>query len=94
MMWPAGWLLVAAAVLYLVAGWCAGAQAAIARSDGEHVRYASLLALIRVAAEVAAAVAVTIAFAHWLGGGWQVFLAAAGALLVARCALIGVRPRA
>ena len=45
-------------------------------------------------AEVSGAVLVTLAFAHWLGGGWQVFLPAAGLLLVARYALIGVGPRA
>jgi CBS domain containing-hemolysin-like protein len=53
-----------------------------------------LLTLIRVCAEVSAAVLVTLAFAHWLGGGWQVFLPAVGALLLARYALIGVGPRA
>ena len=36
----------------------------------------------------------TLAFAHWLGGGWQVFLPAAGVLLVATYVLIGVGPRA
>ena len=55
--------------------------------------YGGLLTLIRVCAEVSAAVLVTLAFAHWLGGGWQVFLPAAGALLVARYVLIGVGPR-
>ena len=90
---PAGWLLVAAGVLYLAAGWCAGVQTAIGQA-AEHARYSSLLALFRVAAEVSAAVLATLAYAHWLGGGWQVFLAAAGTLLVARYLLIGVRPRA
>ena len=42
---------------------------------------------------MSAAVLVTLAFAHWLGGGWQVFLPAAGALLVATYVLIGVAPR-
>ena len=42
---------------------------------------------------MSAAVLVTLAFAHWLGGGWQVFLPAAGALLVATYVLIGVGPR-
>ncbi len=92
---PAGWLLVAAIALILVAGWCAGAQAAMSRIDAEALtRYGSLLMLIRVCAEVSAAVLMTLAFAHWLGGGWQVFLPAAGALLVARYVLIGVGPRA
>jgi CBS domain containing-hemolysin-like protein len=94
-MTSAGWLLVAAIVLILVAGWSAGAYAALARvnTDG-FASYGSMLMLVRVCAEVCAAVLVTLAFAHWLGGGWQVFLPAAGALLVARYVLIGVGPRA
>jgi CBS domain containing-hemolysin-like protein len=92
---PAGWLLAAAIVLILAAGWCAGAQAALSRADTEGLaKYGSLLALMRVCAEVSAAVLMTLAFAHWLGDGWQTFLAAAGALLVARYVLIGVGPRA
>jgi len=92
---PAAWLLVAAIALILVAGWCAGAHAAMARAAPEQLaRYGSLLSLVRVCAEVSAAVLMTLAFAHWLGGGWQVFLPAAGALLVARYVLIGVGPRA
>jgi magnesium and cobalt exporter, CNNM family len=90
---PAGWLLVAAIVLILVAAWCARAQAAMSRADADGMeRYGSLLTLLRVCAEVSAAVLMTLAFAHWLGGGWQVFLPAAGALLVARYVLIGVGP--
>jgi CBS domain containing-hemolysin-like protein len=92
---PAGWLLVAAFALIVVAGWCAGVQGAMARiNTDELARYGSLLTLIRVCAEVSAAVLVTLAFAHWLGGGWQVFLPAVGALLLARYVLIGVGPRA
>jgi CBS domain containing-hemolysin-like protein len=92
---PAGWLLVAAIVLILAAGWCARAQAAMSRVDSDGLtRYGSLLTLLRTCAEVSAAVLMTLAFAHWLGGGWQVFLPAAGALLVARYVLIGVGPRA
>jgi CBS domain containing-hemolysin-like protein len=92
---PAGWLLLAAIVLIAVAGWCAGAQTAMARVDSDSLdEYGSLLTLLRVCAEIAAAVLVTLAFAHWLGGGWQVFLPAAGLLLLARYALIGVGPRA
>jgi len=92
---PAGWLLLAAIVLILAAGWCAGAQTALARTDSDGLdRYGSLLMLIRVCAEVSGAVCVTLAFAHWLGGGWQVFLPATGLLLVARYVLIGVGPRA
>ena len=92
---PAGWLLITAAALILVAGWSASAQAAMARiNDDGLARYGSLLTLIRICAEVSAAVLVTLAFAHWLGGGWQVFLPAVGVLLLARYVLIGVGPRA
>jgi CBS domain containing-hemolysin-like protein len=92
---PAGWLLVAALVLILLAGWCAGAQAALDRvATDSRTQYASLLTLIRVCAEAGAAVLVTLAFAHWLGGGWQVFLPAAAVVLVSRYVLIGVGPRA
>jgi CBS domain containing-hemolysin-like protein len=90
---PAAWLLVAAIVLILVAAWCARAQVAMSRVDSDGMeRYGSLLTLLRVCAEVSAAVLMTLAFAHWLGGGWQVFLPAAGALLIARYVLIGVGP--
>jgi CBS domain containing-hemolysin-like protein len=92
---PAWWLLLAAIVLAVAAGWCAGAQTAMARVDAPGLdRYGSLLTLIRVCAEVSAAVLVTLAFAHWLHADWQVFLPAAGLLLVARYVLIGVGPRA
>ena len=91
----AGWLLLAAIALIIAAGWCAGAQTALARTDSDGLeRYGSLLTLIRVCTEVSGAVLVTLAFAHWVGGGWQVFLPAAGVLLVARYVLIGVGPRA
>jgi CBS domain containing-hemolysin-like protein len=93
-MWPAGWLLLAAIVLIGVASWCAGAVTALARADSDGLdRYGSLLALVRVVCEVAGAVCVTLAFTHWLHGGWQVFLPAAGVLLVARYVVIGVGPR-
>jgi CBS domain containing-hemolysin-like protein len=92
---PAGWLLVAALVLILAAGWCGGAQAALARTAPDGLaQYTSLLTLIRVCAEAGAAVLVTLAFTHWLGGGWQVFLPAAAVVLLARYVLIGVGPRA
>ena len=90
----AGWLLVAAVIVILAAGWCATAQTALARTDADGLeRYGSLLTLIRVCLEVSGAVCVTLAFTHWLGGGWAVFLPSAGALLVARYVLIGVGPR-
>jgi CBS domain containing-hemolysin-like protein len=92
---PAGWLLAAALVLVLTAGWCAGAQAALARvATGGNAQYSSLLMLIRACAEAAAAVLVTLAFTHWLGAGWDAFLAAAAVVLIARYVLIGVGPRA
>src|SRR5215469_14982001 len=91
----AGWLLVAAIVLIVAAGWCSAAQAAMSRVDAAALeRYGSLLTLIKVCAEVSAAVLMTLAFTHWLGGGWQVFLPAVGVLLIARYVLIGVGPRA
>jgi CBS domain containing-hemolysin-like protein len=94
-MFPAGWLLLAAIAATLVAGWCAAAQTALARADSDGLdRYGSLLTLIRVCVEVSGAVCATLAFVHWLGGGWQVFLPAAGLLLAARYLLIGVGPRA
>ncbi len=93
-MTAAGWLLLAAFLLVLTAGWCASAQTALAKTDTDGLdQYGTLVTLIRVCAEIAAAVCVTLAFAHWLGGGWQVFLPSAGALLVARYVLIGVGPR-
>ena len=92
---PAGWLLAAALVLVLVAGWCSGAQAALARvAAGSNSQYSSLLMLMRACAEAAAAVLVTLAFTHWLDAGWEAFLAAAAVVLVARYVLIGVGPRA
>jgi magnesium and cobalt exporter, CNNM family len=90
----AGWLLLAATVAIIAAGWCAGAQSALSRTDaGGLDRYGGLLTLIRVCAEISGAVLVTLAFTHWLSG-WQVFLPSVGVLLVARYLLIGVGPRA
>ena len=87
--------MIAALVLILAAGWCGGAQAALARTAPDGLaQYTSLLTLIRVCAEASAAVLVTLAFTHWLGGGWQVFLPAAAVVLLARYVLIGVGPRA
>jgi CBS domain containing-hemolysin-like protein len=90
----AGWLLIAATALIFVAAWCAAAHDAMIRADPDGLEnYGGQLTLIKVFAEVSAAVLVTLAFAHWLGGGWQVFLPAAGVLLVAMYVLIGVGPR-
>ncbi|HEX3957950.1 MAG TPA: hemolysin family protein [Trebonia sp.] len=92
---PAGWLLAAALVLVLIAGWCGGAQAALARvATGGNAQYSSLLMLMRACAEAAAAVLVTLAFTQWLGVSGEAFLAAAAVVLVARYVLIGVGPRA
>jgi CBS domain containing-hemolysin-like protein len=92
---PAGWLLAAALALVLIAGWCGGAQAALTRvATGSSAQYSSLLMLIRACAEAAAAVLVTLAFAHWLGVSLEAFLSAAVVVLVTRYVLIGVGPRA
>jgi CBS domain containing-hemolysin-like protein len=89
------WLLLAALALMVVAGWCAGSQTALARTDTDALaRYGSLLTLLRVSAEIAGAVCVTLTFVHWVGGGWQVFISAVCVLLVAKYVLIGVGPRA
>jgi CBS domain containing-hemolysin-like protein len=91
---PSGWLLLAALVLVCVAGGCAIAHTALARADGEGLdQYGSLLTLIRVCAAASAATLVTLAFAHWLGGGWQVFLPSAGLLVLASYVLTGLGPR-
>jgi CBS domain containing-hemolysin-like protein len=92
--------MAAALILILGAGWCGVAQAALARSAPDSLtpdglaQYTSLLTLLRVCAEASAAVLVTLALTHWLGGGWQVFLPAAAVVLLARYVLIGVGPRA
>ncbi|HEX4829572.1 MAG TPA: hemolysin family protein [Trebonia sp.] len=91
---PAGWLLVVALALALVAVWCGWAQAALARVASDDLGvYASLLTLLRTCAEAGSAVLVTLAFTHWLGG-WQVFLPAVAVVVAARYVLIGVGPRA
>ena len=91
----AAWgLLIIAIAAIVIATWFAGAQRALARADSDGLdRYGTLLTLVRVCAEVSAAVLVTLAFGHWLGGGWQVFLPAAGLMLLARYVVIGVGPR-
>ena len=108
---PPGWLLVAAAVLALLAGWCANAEAALTlvtatgvaerpehKGPLGHVaadlpRYMSVLLLIRAVLEIMAAVAVTAAFASWLGDDWRAFLASLGVMIVLHYALTGVRPQ-
>jgi CBS domain containing-hemolysin-like protein len=103
------WLLVAAAVLALAAGWCANAEAALAlvsatgaaeRAGGrlstvaeDLPRYMSVLLLLRVLCEVFAAVLVTAAFVRWLGDDWRAVLAALGTVIGLRYVLTGVRPQ-
>ena len=56
-------------------------------------RYLSVVLLIRVAAEICAAVLVTAVLVHWLGVSWQAFLITAVAMTVASYLLAGVIPR-
>ncbi len=104
-----GWLLAAAAVLALAAGWCANAEAALAlvsatgaadRTRGrlgtvaaDLARYMSVLLLLRALAEIGAAVLVTAAFVRWLGDDWRAVLAALAVVIGLRYALTGVRPQ-
>ncbi|HEY2576732.1 MAG TPA: hemolysin family protein [Streptosporangiaceae bacterium] len=60
----------------------------------EGPRYLDTLLLLRVTAETAATVLLTVAFVHWLGSGWRAFLAAAAVMIIAGYLLIGVVPRA
>jgi CBS domain containing-hemolysin-like protein len=103
------WLLVAAAVLALVAGWCANAEAALAlvsatgaaeRAEGKLAtvaadlpRYMSVLLLLRALCEVFAAVLVTVAFVSWLGNDWRAVLASLAVVIGLRYLLTGVRPQ-
>jgi CBS domain containing-hemolysin-like protein len=110
-----GWLLVAAFVLMLVAGWCTSAETALlrvsrsgakelGRSAGEAAeplqavltdvpRYLSVILLVRVAAEICAAVLVTAVLVAWLGVTWKAFLITAAAMTVASYILAGLVPR-
>jgi len=108
-MTPPAWLLVAAAVLALAAGWCANAEAALAfvsatgaaeRTRGrlstvaaDLPRYMSVLLLLRAVCEIGAAVLVTAAFVRWLGDDWRAVLAALAVVIGLRYALTGVRPQ-
>jgi len=108
-MTPPAWLLVAAAVLALAAGWCANAEAALAlvsatgaaeRARGrlstvaaDLPRYMSVLLLLRALCEIGAAVLVTAAFVRWLGDDWRAVLAALAVVIGLRYALTGVRPQ-
>jgi magnesium and cobalt exporter, CNNM family len=55
--------------------------------------YLSVLLLIQICAETAAAVLVTAALVHWLGVGWQAFLIAAVAMSVLLFVVAGIGPR-
>jgi CBS domain containing-hemolysin-like protein len=109
------WLLVAALVLVLLAGWCTSAETALlrvsragakelGRSAGESAeplqaaladvpRYLSVVLLIRVAAEICAAVLVAAVLVTWLGINWKAFLITAAAMTLATYLLAGVIPR-
>jgi CBS domain containing-hemolysin-like protein len=103
------WLLVAAAFLALVAGWCANAEAALAlvsatgaaeRAEGKLAtvaadlpRYMSVLLLLRALCEIFAAVLVTVAFVSWLGNDWRAVLASLAVVIGLRYLLTGVRPQ-
>ncbi len=56
-------------------------------------RYLSVVQLIRVAAEICAAVLVTAVLVTWLGVNWTAFLITAAAMTVASYVLAGVIPR-
>jgi CBS domain containing-hemolysin-like protein len=60
----------------------------------EGPRYLNTLLLLRVTAETAATVLLTVALVHWLGSGWRAFLIAAAIMIVAGYVLIGVIGRA
>jgi CBS domain containing-hemolysin-like protein len=60
----------------------------------EGPRYLNMLMLLRMIAETAATVLLTVAFVHWLGTGWRAFLLAAAVMIVVGYVVIGVGPRA
>jgi CBS domain containing-hemolysin-like protein len=66
------------------------AQAEAVLAEGP--RYMSMLLLLRVTAEVAATVLLTVALVHWLGSGWRAFLIAAAVMIVLGYLVIGVVP--
>jgi CBS domain containing-hemolysin-like protein len=68
----------------------APAQAEAVLAEGP--RYMSMLLLLRVTAEVAATVLLTVALVHWLGSGWRAFLIAAAVMIVLGYLVIGVVP--
>jgi CBS domain containing-hemolysin-like protein len=97
----AGWCTSAETALLRVSR--AGAKE-LGRSAGESAeplqaaladvpRYLSVVLLIRVAAEICAAVAVTAVLVTWLGINWKAFLITAVAMTLASYVLAGVVPR-
>jgi magnesium and cobalt exporter, CNNM family len=60
----------------------------------EGPRYLNMLLLLRITAETAATVLLTVALVHWLGSGWRAFLIAAAVMILAGYVLVGVVPRA
>jgi CBS domain containing-hemolysin-like protein len=60
----------------------------------EGPRYLNMLLLMRITAETAATVLLTVALVHWLGSGWRAFLIAAAVMIMAGYLVIGVVPRA
>jgi CBS domain containing-hemolysin-like protein len=56
-------------------------------------RYLSVVLLVRVAAEIGAAVLVTAVLVSWLGVSWKAFLITAAAMTIASYLLAGVIPR-
>jgi len=97
----AGWCTSAETALLRVSR--AGAKE-LGRSGGEAAeplqaalvdvpRYLSVVQLIRITAEICAAVLVTAVLVKWLGVSWQAFLITAVAMTVASYLLAGVIPR-
>ena len=60
----------------------------------EDPRYLNTLLLVRITAETAAVVLLTVAFVQWLGSGWHAFLLAAAVMIIVGYVVIGVIPRA
>jgi CBS domain containing-hemolysin-like protein len=73
-------------------GRSAPAQAEAVLAEGP--RYLNMLLMLRITAETAATVLLTVALVHWLGSGWRAFLIAAAVMIVAGYLLVGVVPRA
>ena len=70
------------------------AEAKVEQMLADAPRYLNTLLLLRVTAETAATVLLTVALVHWLGSGWRAFLIAAAIMIVAGYVIIGVIGRA